>query len=126
MSLNKDSLDRSYLFGRLLAIAERLEEQVYFKDGVPGRETNARKFWSTYVRKPAKTWAVIYDKLLPYMNRLPGGSRNFYSLLFEEILGKLEDTKSFDNEPLKENYLLGYYSQYAALRAGKKEDEENE
>ena len=122
MSLKKESTDRSYLFGRLLAIADKLEEQVYFKDKVQGRETNARKFWSTFVRKPAKTWAVIYDKLLPYMNRLSGGSKNYYSLLLEEVLGKLEDTNAYHNEQLKENYLLGYYSQYEALR--KKEDKD--
>lgn len=124
MSLKKESTDRSYLFGRLLAIADRLEEQVYFKEGIQGRETNARKFWSTYVRKPAKTWAVIYDKLLPYISRLSGGSKNYYSLLLEEILGKLEDTDAYNNEQLNENYLLGYYSQYEAFR--KKEDKENE
>ncbi|MBR1931475.1 MAG: type I-C CRISPR-associated protein Cas8c/Csd1 [Lachnospiraceae bacterium] len=124
MALKKESMDRSYLFGRLLAIADKLEEQVYFKEGVQGRETNARKFWSTYVRKPAKTWAVIYDKLLPYINRLSGGSRNFYSLILEEVMGKLADTDAFHNEQLNENYLLGYYSQYEALR--KKEENDNE
>lgn len=122
MALNKESMDRSYLFGRLLAVADKLEEQVYFKEGMQGRETNARKFWSTYVRKPAKTWAVIYDKLLPYINRLTGGSKNFYSLIIEEVMGKLDDTGAFTNESLSENYLLGYYSQYEALR--KKEENE--
>ena len=124
MKLNPENRDRSYLFGRLLAIADRLEEQVYFKEGVQGRETNARKFWSTYVRKPAKTWSVIYEKLLPYMNRLSGGSQNYYSLLLEEVLGKLEDTNAYTNEQLNENYLLGYYSQCEAFR--KKEDKVDE
>ena len=124
MSLQKESTDRSYLFGRLLAVADQMEGQVLFHDGEQKRETNARKFWSTYVRKPAKTWAVIYDKLLPYINRLSGGSKNYYSKLLEEILGKLEDTGAYHNEMLNENYLLGYYSQYEALR--KKEDKENE
>lgn len=124
MALKKDSVDRSYLFGRLLAVADRLEEQIYFKEGIQGRETNARKYWSTYVRKPAKTWAVIYDKLIPYISRLSGGSKNFYSLLVEEIMGKLDDTEAFNNEQLDEKYLLGYYSQYEAFR--KKEDNNNE
>lgn len=124
MSLKKESNDRSYLFGRMLAIADKMEEQVCFKEGVKGRKTNARKFWSTYVRKPARTWAVIYDKLLPYMNRLSDASKRYYASLLGEVLSKLEDTNAYNNEQLKETYLLGYYSQYESF--GKKEENENE
>ena len=58
------------------------------------------------------------------MNRLSGGSQNYYSLLLEEVLGKLEDTNAYTNEQLNENYLLGYYSQCEAFR--KKEDKVDE
>ena len=37
-------------------------------------------------------------------------------LIRDRIFEKLEETNAFNNEPLKENYLLGYYSQMADFR----------
>ncbi len=116
VALNKESMDRDYLFGRLLAVAHKLEDYVNFKSGNNGRETSAMRYWSTYAQKPARTFMTIRDKLQPYISKLKTGVRNYYQSLAEEIFAKLEETKSFNNEPLKENYLLGYYSQMAEFR----------
>ena len=116
VALNKDSMDRDYLFGRLLAVSHKLEDYVNYKSGNNGRETNAMKYWSSFAQKPARTFMTIRDKLQPYISKLNTGTRNFYQSLAEEIFAKLEETGSFNNEPLKENYLLGYYSQMAEFR----------
>ena len=116
VALNKESMDRDYLFGRLLAVAHKLEDYVNFKSGNSGRETSAMRYWSTYSQKPARTFMTIRDKLQPYISKLKTGTRNYYQSLAEEIFSKLEETASFNNEPLKENYLLGYYSQMAEFR----------
>ena len=88
------------------------------------RTTNAKKYWSTYVKKPAKSCQNIRDKLIPYINRLPGGTQNFYSEIMEEIMDKF-GPDTFTNVPLNENYLLGYYNQYADFRK-QKEDKKDE
>lgn len=116
VALNKESMDRDYLFGRLLAVTHQLENYVNFKSGNNGRETNAMKYWSTYAQKPARTYKTVREKLQPYISKLKTGSRNYYQALAEEIFEKLEETNAFNNEPLKENYLLGYYSQMADFR----------
>lgn len=116
VALNKESTDRDYLFGRLLAVTHRLEEYVNYKSGNEGRETNAMKYWSVYAQKPAKTYMNIRKNLQSYITKLNSGSRNYYLELAEEIFDKLAQTDSFNNEPLKENYLLGYYSQSAEFR----------
>lgn len=116
VALNKESMDRDYLFGRLLAAAHKLEDYVNFKSGNSGRETSAMRYWSTYTQKPARTFMTIREKLQPYISKLKTGTRNYYQSLAEEIFAKLEETNSFHNEPLKENYLLGYYSQMAEFR----------
>ena len=116
VALNNESKDRDYLFGRLLAVAHKLEDYVNFKSGNSGRETSAMRYWSTYAQKPARTFMTIRNKLQPYISKLKTGTRNYYQSLAEEIIEKLEETHSFNNEPLKENYLLGYYSQMAEFR----------
>lgn len=129
VALNKESRDRDYLFGRLLAVAHQLEDYVNFKSDNSGRETNAMRYWCTYTQKPAVTCDTIRKRLQPYITKLTVGSRNYYESLAEEIFDKLEETGGFHNQPLKENYLLGYYSQIAALRKQSKTEttkEENE
>lgn len=129
VALNKESKDRDYLFGRLLAVAHKLEDYVNFKSGNSGRETSAMRYWSTYAQKPARTFMTIRGKLQPYISKLKTGTRNYYQSLAEEIFAKLEETGSFNNEPLKENYLLGYYSQMAEFRNSKNteaNEEENQ
>lgn len=122
VALNKESTDRDYLFGRLLAAAHKLEEYVNYKTGNQGRETNAMKYWSTYAQNPARTYQIIRERLQPYISKLNSGSRNYYLALAEEIFDKLAQTNSFNNEPLKENYLLGYYSQSAEFRKNHTEE----
>lgn len=120
MALNKESTDRDYLFGRLLAVAHKLEDYVNFKSGNSERETNAMKYWSAYAQKPARTYETIRRGLQSYISRLSKGSRDYYQQLTEEIFDKLAKTDSFNNEPLNENYLLGYYSQMAEFRKNNK------
>ena len=116
VSLNKESIDRDYLFGRLLAVAHNLEDYVNYKSNNTGRETNAMKYWSVYAQKPAKTYNLIRQRLQPYISKLTSGSRNYYLELAEGIFDQLSQTDSFNNEPLGENYLMGYYSQSAEFR----------
>lgn len=119
MALNKTTTNRSYLFGRLLAVSERIEEYVMYKRNISGRETNTMKYWNTFTRRPAKTWVVLDNRLRPYirdLKSLNGYLDNQYSQVIEQIVDLLQQGNGFTNEPLDENYLLGYYSQKAELR----------
>lgn len=61
MSLDKSNKDRSYLFGRVLAYAEQIEDYVLYKSG-DKRPPNAIKLRSKYRIQPAKTLMVIDEK----------------------------------------------------------------
>lgn len=127
MALNETTTDRSYLFGRLLAVSERIEEYVMYKRNITGRETNTMKYWNTFTRRPAKTWAVLDNRLRPYIRDLKsisGYLDNEYSQTIEQIVDLLEQGNGFTNEPLNENYLLGYYSQKAAFRKDMEDDKD--
>ncbi len=117
MALDIEKADRSYQFGRLLAVLEKIEKDTYSKDDT--RETNAIRLLSIYVRRPFQTFQTIYERVrVPYYSKLPYGARTRYEKLLEEILGHIAGLGLSDealNRPLKETYLMGYYLQQQAL-----------
>lgn len=132
MKLNKESTDRSYLFGRILAVEDAIEQTVLDRkeNGTESkRETNARRLWSAYVNHPMTTWQELKNLLLPYEAQLSVGSRVFYQKTMEEIVSKFEDTDmsslARSNRVLDPQYLLGFYLQRRELRKGRKKDYED-
>lgn len=115
MTIDYENSDRSYLFGRLLAVLERVERSTY--DRGEKREPNAIRLWNAYVNHPGKTWQTLEDLLVPYYTKLLPGSRTYYKNIIGEIISKLEqeDIHSL-NRKLDENYLIGYYLQRMELR----------
>ena len=123
MKLDLENRDRSYLFGRLLAVLEKVERSAYDKG--ENREPNAIRLQSAYVNHPLKTWMILEEALKPYYQKLKPGSREYYKSLISEITGLLEEEdQSVLNQGLKETYLLGYYLQRAELN--KKKDDQKE
>ena len=128
MSLDVDKLDRSYQFGRLLAVMEKIEKDNYSKDD--SRETNAIRLLSVYTRRPYQTFKVIYERIrVPYLSKLPYGLQTIYQKLLEEIMAHISVLGLSDeelNRPLKETYLMGYYLQQNELYKSKSEKMEEE
>lgn len=123
MKLDLENRDRSYLFGRLLAVLEKVERTAYDKG--ENREPNAIRLQSAYVNHPLKTWMILEEVLKPYYQKLKPGSREYYKSLISEITGLFEEEdQSVLNQGLKETYLLGYYLQRAELN--KKKDDQKE
>lgn len=124
MELEKD---RSYLFGRLLAVTESVEHRALYtvnSNNSEERLTNAKKLWNAYTRRPAQTYKRLYEKITQgYIGKLKYGSRVFYENEMMEIVTLLQDTDGFHNKPLKKEYLLGYYEQRKKMM-GKNEDRE--
>ena len=128
MKLDTDNRDRSYLFGRLLAVFEKVERSTY--DREEGREPNAIRLQSAYVNHPMQTWQILEGLLNPYFQKLKPGSREYYRRIISEITEKLlDEDENILNQGLKESYLLGYYLQRAELykkNTNNKEEEDNE
>jgi CRISPR-associated protein Csd1 len=122
VALNTESRDRSYLFGRLLAVADVLERTALGKD--ESRATNAIRYMNSYAQCPARTWKTIQASLQPYQARL-GIKATYLSKLIDDI-GNMFEFDDFNNEPLTEKYLLGFYSQRHELYKKKEEDKNDE
>lgn len=126
MKLDVENSDRSYLFGRLLAVMEKVERSTYDKG--ERREPNAIRLQSAYVNHPMQTWQILEEVLNPYFQKLKPGSREHYRRLISKITEQiLKEDEQVLNQRLKESYLLGYYLQRAELNKTKEEQkEENE
>ena len=126
MALDYENPDRSYLFGRLLAVLEKVERATFTREET--REPNAIRLQSAYVNHPMSTWLILEDKLNPYFQRMQPGLRKYYKGIVEEIAAKLGTLFEPDelNRPLEELYLIGYYLQRAALNQSKSKDENRE
>ncbi|MGG1612124.1 type I-C CRISPR-associated protein Cas8c/Csd1 [Paenibacillus phoenicis] len=116
--LNTESRDRSYLFGRLLAVADVLERGALGKDET--RSTNAIRYMNSYAQNPGRTWKTIQASLQPYQAKL-GTKATYLSRMIDEIADQFKDG-DFNNAPLTEQYLLGFYSQRRELYKKKEED----
>lgn len=108
VALDRESTDRDYLFGRLLALADYLERKA-LKEQRENRATNAIRYMNAFSQKPARTWLTIQSALQPYQAKL-GGKVTYINSQIDEV-GSRIDPRDFTNKPLSERYLLGFYSQ---------------
>ncbi|MBE6862160.1 MAG: type I-C CRISPR-associated protein Cas8c/Csd1 [Ruminococcus sp.] len=123
MAYNPDLTDRSYLYGCLLAIADKAESDTYESGDREKRVTNARRYWSAFAQRPCQTWQNIEERLRPYMDKL-GGYRVGYEKLINEVMGKFNAEEFADNSRLSPLYLLGYHHFTAKMYTGSKKEEE--
>ena len=121
MKLNLQETDRSYCFGRLLAILEKIE-----KTEVKDRATNAERMFNHYAKTPCTTFGILLGKCRIYLDKMAGNGKMGLSKYFDkqiaDILGLMEDN-GFDDRSLSEMFLLGYYGQKYYKNPSANEDE---
>ncbi len=129
LMLDKENTNRSYLYGRLLAVAEKAERSAY--DSGEDRETNAIRMQAIFSQRPHYAWRIIEEALLPYYRHMKPGLREYFKGFAEDVLSKFTVEEFVSNEKLDDTYLLGYYHQRTVLnqkkpKTEKKNVEENE
>ncbi len=108
MALDEKISDRSYLFGRLLAVADKIESMTFEKGD--DRQTNAMRYMSMFAQNPFRTWEIVWKKLIPYISKL-GGRGYRYQNLISEIMTKFDFGEYSRKESLDGKYLLGFHCQ---------------
>ena len=124
VALNTKCEDRSYLYGRLLAVADRVEYRTFDKEKDKARVTNAKRYMSTFSQRPFETWKVIEENLQPYFNKLKIGERRYYENLIDKICQLFTEENFKENGSLDGLYLLGFHSQSYELKNTKIEENE--
>jgi CRISPR-associated protein Csd1 len=119
MTLEESNDSRDYLYGRLLAIAERIEEIALNVAGEKARPTTAQRLMQRFADHPFSTWRNIELALQPYMQRLQSSRAPFLHKRKKELDTVLCALSSVDDstrdKPLSGEFLLGYHCQRLAL-----------
>ncbi len=124
LALDENRKTRDYLYGRLLALAESLEQWALKKTG-EDRPTTAARLMHRFADHPYSTWRTIELALGPYKARLGGKSLKRQRLISEVIASFVPDD-FINDKKLSGEFLLGYHCQREALWKQKEEDEQDE
>ena len=125
MELDEDLCSRDYLYGRLLGLADRIEEQILggMKEN---RGTNADRLFTAFSAKPYQTWQTLINAIKPYLDKMEYRGKGDKKEQIDEIVSKfkIEDFKS--NKPLSGEFLLGYSHQRLNYYKNKKGENKND
>jgi len=127
MALEEDKKTRDYLYGRLLAIAERIEE-VALNVGGESRPTTAARLMQRFADRPFSTWRNIELGLQPYMQRLQGKRAGFLTNRKKEldmVHSAFLPDEFTSEKSLSGEFLLGYHCQKQDWRNKKETNNEN-
>ena len=120
MTLDPNRKTRDYLYGRLLALAESLEEWALNKAG-EDRPTNAARLMQRFSEHPYSTWRTIELALIPYKARLGGQSKKRQQMI-DDVIASFNADDFLKDKRLSGEFLLGYHCQREFLRPGRTED----
>ncbi len=118
MALEKDNTSRDYLYGRLLAIAERLEDVALRASGVE-RPTTANRLMQRFADHPCSTWLIIYKQIGPYMSQLRTSRAGFLMNMnkeLDEVMSLFESSEFKRDTKLSGEFLLGFHAERLSLR----------
>ncbi len=129
--LDENRTDRDYLYGRLLAIADRIESVARYKQGSEkdkDRPTNAIRYMTAFSQHPFRTWKILWEQLNPYIQQLNGAG--WYMNQIGSVMANFREGEFESDRPLDGRYLMGYFLQREALKQLKNknnvEDDKNE
>jgi CRISPR-associated protein Csd1 len=115
MTLDPNRKTRDYLYGRLLALAESLEEWALNKAG-EDRQTSAARLMQRFSEHPYTTWRTIELALTPYKARLGGKSKKRQHMI-DEVIASFNAGDFLNDKRLNGEFLLAYHCQREFLRS---------
>ena len=125
--LDVSCTERDYLYGRLLAVAHKIEQDALRneKTNVNNIPTNAVRMMARFVQRPDIVWPQLYVKLIPYLHTLgsrAGEGRARLAHRYQYLLGQIEGLfrpEDIDSTgALSHSFLLGFSAQTRELWLG--------
>jgi len=124
MALDLERNTRDYLYGRLLALADSLEEWA-LNEAHEKRETNAARLMQRFAEHPCSTWRTIELALTPYKARLGSKSKSRLKMI-DEVIASFKPEDFLNDRRLSGEFLLGYHCQREFLRHGQSKSEHSD
>jgi CRISPR-associated protein Csd1 len=124
VELETERCDRDYLYGRLLAVTDKIESAARYKQGKTkedDRATNAVRYMTAFSQHPFRTWNMLFtQQLIPYIQQLNGAG--WYFNLIGDITQLFESGAFESDASLDGRYLLGFFAQRQELRKKREKD----
>jgi CRISPR-associated protein Csd1 len=124
VELEQGRRDRDYLYGRLLAVADKIESSARYKQGKTkedDRATNAVRYMTAFSQHPFRTWNMLFTQQLnTYIQQLNGAG--WYFNLIGDIKQLFESGAFESDVSLDGKYLLGFFAQRQDLYKKQKND----
>lgn len=124
VGLEEQRTDRDYLYGRLLAVADKIESLARHKQGttkVDARATNAIRYMTAFSQHPFRTWHTLFTQHLNhYIQQLNGAY--WYLNQIETIMLLFNEGECELDKPLNGKFLLGFFAQRQMLRLRQEKD----
>ncbi len=128
MAIEENNNSRDYLYGRLLAIAEYIEE-IALKVADEKRSTTTDRLMQYFAERPYSTWRNIELALQPYKQRLYNQRLGFIvnrEKDLDHVFSKFEGSAFVDDSPLSGEFLLAYHVQRLELHKKNNENNKND
>ena len=122
MEIETGRKDRSYQFGRVIAILEKIEKDTYQKGET--RIPKAVRSMNSFVTRPMKTAEKVRRDTLCYLKKLSPAARAYYDRLLTECFAVIADMDEAADKPLEAQYLIGYYLQKEDFYKSRKTEED--
>ncbi|HOG11115.1 MAG TPA: type I-C CRISPR-associated protein Cas8c/Csd1 [Smithella sp.] len=123
MTLEEARSSRDYLYGRLLAVADKIESMALFF-AKEKRETTAARLMPRFIDRPFSTWRTIRISLRPYEARInakvPGLLKGYIELI-DKISCQFLTDEFLQDSRLSGEFLLAYHCQRKWLNEHKRE-----
>lgn len=123
VALQTDYDSRDYLYGRLLAVAEDIEN-LALRIADEKRSTTAQRYMQQFANRPFTTWRNIKLALVPYEKRLRSNREGYLTKmenLIDQIMYQFEVDDYKDDSALSGEFLLGYHSQKMQIKLDKQQ-----
>ena len=118
MALDENNTSRDYLYGRLLAVAERIE-YIALQVADEKRSTTAERMMQRFADRPYSSWRNIELALQPYVQRLKNSRTGFLinrQKELDNIMSSFARDEFTSDEHLSGEFLLGFHCQRLALQ----------
>ena len=130
MALEEDRKTRDYLYGRLLAIADYIEETT-LRISDEKRPTTAARLMQRFADRPYTTWRNIELGLQPYIQRLQRNEKWVGFLInrkkeLDMIYCAFVPDEFTSEKPLSGEFLLSYHCQKQFWRNTNSDQNENQ
>ncbi len=124
VGLDENRKTRDYLYGRLLGLAESIEQWA-LSENEKERQTTAARLMQRFATHPYSTWRNIELALTPYKARLGLKSAKRQQMI-SKIISAFEPEEFISDRKLSGEFLLGYHCQREALFRQKETDKHPE